>query len=397
MELKRLTLLNFKNVTEARIEFASRLNCFVGGNGAGKTNVLDALYYLSMCKSALGMSDAQSIRHGADFFLAEGEYRSDDGRRETVVCSCRRGAAKVVKRAGKQYDKFSEHIGLIPIVMVSPSDTSLISEAGEERRRYLNAFISQLDREYLSALVRYNHLLAERNKLLKTSAPIADLMEVIDMQLAEFGSRIYQKRKQMVERMAPLVADYYALLSDDRERIELSYRSELDEAPMEVLLKRAYDKDRIMQFTTCGVHRDDVRMRIGGYALRKYGSQGQQKSFLVALKLAQYKIVAEMQGESPLLLLDDIFDKLDMQRVERLIALVCDPLFGQTFITDCNKVRLESILDRCGEPYTMFDVADGVIGCVSGAGRLLESEPENADGREPDLGKESESAVSENV
>ncbi|MBQ4279122.1 MAG: DNA replication and repair protein RecF [Rikenellaceae bacterium] len=385
MELKRLSLLNFKNVAEARMEFASRLNCFVGGNGAGKTNVLDAVHYLSMCKSAFGMSDAQSIRHGADFFLVDGEYRSDSERRESVVCSCRRGAAKVVKRAGKQYEKLSDHIGLVPIVMVSPSDTSLISESGEERRRYLNAFISQLDREYLAALVRYNHLLAERNKLLKLHGTgMDDVLEVIDLQMAEAGGRIYARRKEMLGRIAPMVAEYYALLAGDRERIELSYKSELDEAPMDELLRRSREKDRVMQFTTSGVHRDDIRMRIGGYALRKYGSQGQQKSFLVALKLAQYKIVAEAQGERPLLLLDDIFDKLDMRRVERLIALVCEPLFGQIFITDCNKVRLEGILDRCGEAYTLFDVADGEIGVLSGSGRVVGAEEGPGEGPDGD-------------
>lgn len=362
MFLKKLSVLNFKNLNQAELSFGPRINCFVGGNGAGKTNVIDAIYYLSMCKSSLSMTDAQSVRHGSDFFVLDGEYHTSANKREGVVCTFKKGGGKVLKRNGKEYDKLSDHVGLVPVVIVSPADTALVNDAAEERRRYLNSFISQLDRQYLASLIRYNHLLAERNRLLKQfdgARAAGEIMDILDMQMAQEGSVVHRKRGEVIERMVPLVADYYRILSDDSEKIELIYHSELNDRPFAELLGSARERDRVNQFTTCGIHRDDMRMRIGGYPLRKYGSQGQQKSFLIALKLAQYSIVAEHRGEKPILLLDDLFDKLDMDRVERLIGLVSREDFGQIFITDCNKVRLEGILGRSGEQYTLFNVEEG--------------------------------------
>lgn len=363
MHLNRLSLLNFKNIREAQLDFSPRINCFVGDNGTGKTNLLDAIHYLSMCKSAFGLSDSQCVRHGDEGFVVNGIYGTPNGRNETIVCTYQRGNAKKLSRGGKEYEKLSDHIGLLPIVMIAPSDTALINESGEERRRYLNSLISQLDRDYLSALIRYNHILAERNKLLKNqgTANFNEILEVFDMQLAALGTALHKRRRELIEELAPLVAQAYLKLSEDREQVELTYRSELNETPMDELLRLTRTKDLVNQFTTGGVHRDDIRMSIGGYPLRKYGSQGQQKSFLVALKLAQYDIVAAHCGHRPILLLDDIFDKLDMQRVEQLIGIVSDERFGQIFITDCNKVRLEGILsgNRCD--YTLFSVADGTV------------------------------------
>ena len=363
MHLQKLSLLNFKNIAEAEIELSPQINCFVGDNATGKTNLLDAVHYLSMGKSAFSLSDSQCMRHGEDNFLVNGCYLDSAEHTERIVCSCRKGAPKKLCRNGKEYEKLSDHVGLVPLVMVTPSDTSLINESGEERRRYLNSFISQLDREYLSTLVRYNRILAERNRLLKTQhlPHFDELLDVLDLQLAPLGTMLYEHRKRLLEELAPLVAEYYATLSGDQERVELDYRSELAARPFDEILRDAAQKDRINQFTTSGVHRDDIRMGIGGYPLRKYGSQGQQKSFLVALKLAQYDIVAARHPSRPILLLDDIFDKLDMQRVGQLIRIVADRRFGQIFITDCNKVRLEAVLSDSGCAYTLFNVTDGTI------------------------------------
>lgn len=363
MYLNRLSLINFKNIEEAQIELSPQINCFVGNNGTGKTNLLDAVHYLSMCKSAFSLTDGQCTRHGSDAFLVDGTYRTPKERNERIVCAFKRGYPKKLMRNSKEYERLSDHIGLIPVALISPSDTSLINEAGDERRRYLNSFISQFDREYLATLVKYNQILIERNKLLKQQATSGfdDILAVFDMQLGALGTVIHQKRRQLAEELAPVVARYYETLSSDREQVELTYRSELNDTPFAELLRQSYLKDRVNQFTTSGIHRDDMRMSIGGYPLRKYGSQGQQKSFLVALKLAQYDILAARHTHRPILLLDDIFDKLDMERVRQLIALVSDSRFGQIFITDCNKVRLESVLEGSGCNYTLFDVAEGKI------------------------------------
>lgn len=359
MYLRKLSLLNFKNIAESELSLGAGINCLVGDNGAGKTNFIDAVHYLSMCKSAFGMTDGQSIRHGADFFMAEGLYLTDHAKSEQIVCSFSRKGGKVLKRNGKEYERLSEHVGLIPAVVVSPADSVLISDAADERRRFLNAFISTLDRSYLHALMRYNAVLNERNRLLKT--PFDEVMlEIYDRQLIEHGEVIHAARTRYIERLQPLVADYYRLLSEDREQVELHYKSELNSRPFAEILLEAREKDRINEFTTSGIHRDDLVLRIGGYPLRKYGSQGQQKSFLIALKLAQYTLLAEEQHERPILLLDDLFDKLDAGRVEQLIRLVSSDQFGQILITDCNPTRLRSILDRAGGDYTLYHVSDGV-------------------------------------
>lgn len=360
MYLRKLSLLNFKNIAECELAFGPAINCLVGDNGAGKTNIVDAVYYLSMCKSAFGMTDGQAIRHGADFFLAEGLYTSDHEKSEQVVCTFSRKSGKVLKRNGKEYERLSDHVGLIPAVVVSPADSVLISDAADERRRFLNAFISMLDRNYMQALIRYNAVLAERNRLLKMQ-PDEVMLEIYDQQLIEHGNRIHQRRSEFAERLQPLVAEFYRLLSEDREQVELRYKSELNDRPFEEVLRAARQKDLVNEFTTAGIHRDDLTLRIGGYPLRKYGSQGQQKSFLIALKLAQYTLLAEEQGERPLLLLDDLFDKLDAGRVEQLLRLVSSQQFGQILITDCNPTRLKAILDRAGGSYTLYQVTEGSV------------------------------------
>ena len=278
MHLKKIALLNFKNMAQEELTLCPGINCLVGDNGAGKTNVVDAVYYLSMCKSSLQMTDAQSIRHGADFFLVEGQYATDAGKSEGVVCSFSRKGGKVLKRNGKEYDRLSDHVGLIPAVIVSPADSALISDAADERRRYLNAFISQLDRPYLNSVMRYNAVLAERNRLLKMR-PDETMLQIYDMQLCEHGKAIHARRQEFAERLQPVAAEYYRILSGDREQVELHYKSELNDRPFEEVLLAARQKDLVNEFTTAGIHRDDLVLRIGGYPLRKYGSQGQQKSF----------------------------------------------------------------------------------------------------------------------
>ena len=360
MYLKKISLLNFKNIAQEELALCPGINCLVGDNGAGKTNVIDAVYYLSMCKSSLAMTDGQSVRHGADFFLAEGQYLTDAGKTESVVCSFSRKGGKVLKRNGKEYERLSDHVGLIPAVIVSPADSALISDAADERRRYLNGFISQLDRTYLAAVMRYNGVLAERNRLLK-NMPDETMLRIYDLQLVEQGNRIHALRREFTQRLQPVVADYYRTLSGDREQVELHYKSELNDRPFDELLLAARQKDLANEFTTAGIHRDDLVLKIGGYPLRKYGSQGQQKSFLIALKLAQYTIVAREKGEKPILLLDDLFDKLDAGRVEQLIRLVSEDSFGQILITDCNPTRLRTILDKAGGEYALFTVGNGAV------------------------------------
>ena len=358
MRLKKLLLINFKNITQADINLSDGINCFVGDNGAGKTNILDAIYYLAMSKSAFTMTDGQSVHHGEDFFVIEGSYLSDNNSVELVNCSFSHKGGKVLKSNGKEYDRLADHVGRFPVVIVSPQDSSLITDAAEERRRYLNGFISQIDRAYLHSMMRYNTILLERNRFLKSSSDEA-MLQIYDMQLSEHGTRVHEMRKTIIERMQPLVAEYYRALSDDREQVDISYRSELSGTPLSDLLLQSRQRDIINQFTTVGIHRDDVVFRIGDYPLRKYGSQGQQKSFLISLKLAQYRLVAEATGEKPVLLLDDLFDKLDMGRVEKLLSLVSGDDFGQICITDCNKVRLENILERAGKEYSLFVVEGG--------------------------------------
>ncbi len=372
MYLEKLSLLNFKNIARQELEFCPGINCLVGDNGAGKTNVVDAVYYLSMCKSSLQMTDTQSMLHGADFFLLDGCYRTDEGKDERVVCSFSRKGGKVLKRNGKEYERLADHVGLLPAVIISPADSALISDSADERRRYLNACIAQLDRLYLAAVMRYNAVLAERNRLLKTR-PDEMMLAIYDRQLIEHGEKIHAARQTFTEQLQPVVTEYYRALSGDREQVELHYRSELNERSFEEVLQAARQKDMINEFTTSGIHRDDLVLRIGGLPLRKYGSQGQQKSFLIALKLAQYAVVAEACNEKPVLLLDDLFDKLDAGRVAHLIQLVGNECFGQIFITDCNSTRLKTILDKAGSEYALFTVANGEVFPVNAADETKEA------------------------
>lgn len=358
MILTSLSIINFKNIRDEKLTLWPGINCFVGDNGAGKTNILDAIHYLSLAKSMYTITDAQSITHGEEFFMVDGAFQSDDERPVQTVCSYSRRTGKMLKYNGKEYDKLSEHVGRLPIVMVSPADTALISDSAEERRRYLNRLISQMDRGYLTALVKYNTALQERNTLLKCN-PAEDILLIYDAMLATHADVIFRRRSEIIEQMKPLVAKYYAMLSEDRESVDMEYRSELQRAPLDELLLASRQKDFVNEHTTVGIHRDELAITIGDYPIRKYGSQGQQKSFLVALKLAEYTLLAEHSDERPMLLLDDLFDKLDMRRVAQLLKLVDGDIFGQIFITDCNKHRLERTLDEAGAKYKLFTINNG--------------------------------------
>ena len=359
MFLEKLTLINFKNIVQETFNFSSRINCFVGDNGAGKTNIIDAIHYLSLCKSSFPMTDGQCLRHSSDFFVLEGGYRSDRDRFEQIFCGYKRPVGKTLKRNSKEYERLSEHIGLLPLVIISPTDSFLISDAADERRRYINAFLSQLDKEYLSSILKYNHILSERNKLLKLDSTSSDVLQIFDDQLCTYAKIVYNKRDELIKELAPIVSKYYSFLSDDKDIVSLSYKSQLQERDMRELLVESRLKDTINQHTTCGVHRDDLKMSIGGHPIRKYGSQGQQKSFLIALKLAQYITVAKSLNEKPILLLDDLFDKLDITRVERLIELVSSSDFGQIFITDCNRMRLEQVLAHNNTEHSIWIIENG--------------------------------------
>lgn len=360
MRLKRLSLINFKNLAQQQIEFGESINCFVGDNGTCKTNIVDAIHYLSLCKSALGMSDTQCVMHGEEAFVIDGTYENEEGRKEQIVCTYNRGSQKIIKRNGKAYERFSDHLGLIPVVIVSPADSMLISESAEERRRYINAFISQFDHDYLQQMIRYNAALAERNKYLKIGSD-EQMLQIYDMQLAASAEVIYNRRKEMIEQLQPIVAHYYKLLSDDRETVSLTYRSDLQNGELTEMLAEARQKDLILGHTTVGIHRDEILFTIGDVPLRKYGSQGQQKSFIIALKLAQYQIIAEQTHRSPILLLDDVFDKLDESRVAELISIVASDAFSQIIITDCSYERMERLLSGSDADYKLFNVTYGKV------------------------------------
>ena len=292
--------------------------------------------------------------------MIDGTFISDSERREQIVCSYTRGSQKIIKRNGKAYERFSDHIGFIPTVIVSPADSMLISDSAEERRKYINAFISQFDHDYLSALIRYNTALAERNKYLKIGSD-EQMLQIYDMQLEAAATKIFERRKEMVNRLQPIVAQYYKILSGDRETVWLDYNSDLLEESLSNLLLASREKDCILGYTTAGVQRDDIHFTIGDVPLRKYGSQGQQKSFIIALKLAQYQIIAAETGKTPILLLDDVFDKLDESRVAELISLVAGNTFGQIVITDCSHERMERLLENSGADYKLFDVTYGKV------------------------------------
>ena len=359
--LEKIVISDFRNIILQELEFSPNVNCVSGNNGEGKTNLLDAIYYLSMTKSAFALSDKFNFRHGTEEFSLSGLYRMENGLSSRFSVKMTSKGEKKMKRDEKQYGKVSEHIGVLPVVMVSPSDISMVSESGEERRRFVNAVLSQMDREYMTSLQQYNRLLLQRNKMLKEQDVDRGLLEVIDMRMSAFAEPVFQARKKFVEELTPIVQEYYKALSGDSEQVSIEYDSELSKASLEQILAASYDKDRALKYTSAGIQRDDFLFKMNGHPIRRYGSQGQQKSFLVALKFAQYELMKKNYGFAPVLLLDDVFDKLDMSRISNLLEMVASNDFGQIFITDSNKVRMAGIVDKLTQDRAYFDTSAGTF------------------------------------
>ena len=359
--LEKIVISDFRNIELQELEFSPNINCISGNNGEGKTNLLDAVYYLSMTKSAFASSDKFTFRHGTEEFSVAGTYRMENGLASRFALKMTTKGEKKVKRDDKPYNKVSEHVGVLPVVMVSPADISMVSESGEERRKFVNAVLSQMDHEYLVALQQYNRLLLQRNKMLKDMNPDRSLLEVIDMRRAALADPIYKARKKFVEDLKPIVSEYYRLVSGGSEEVDITYETEMDKAPLDQLLAASYDRDRALRYTSSGLQRDDFGFTMNGWPLRRHGSQGQQKSFLVSLKFAQYEIMKRSYGFAPLLLLDDVFDKLDMGRISNLLQMVSGKDFGQIFITDSNKVRMSGIVDALTQDRAYFETSAGTF------------------------------------
>ena len=362
MILKRISILNYKNLEQVELSFSPKLNCFFGQNGMGKTNLLDAIYFLSFCKSAGNPIDSQNIRHEADFFVIQGFYEASDGGQDEVYCGMKRRQKKLFKRNKKEYSRLSDHIGLLPLVMVSPADSSLIAGGSEERRRFMDVVISQYDREYLDALIRYNKALTQRNVLLKNEQPVDDeLFLVWEEAMAQAGEVVFRKRDAFIREFIPIFQSFYSVISQDKEQVGLCYESHARDASLLDVLQESRERDRIMGFSLRGVHKDELVMTLGSFPIKREGSQGQNKTYLVALKLAQFSFLKRTAGTVPLLLLDDIFDKLDAARVEQIVALVANDSFGQIFITDTNREHLDRILHKVGGDYRLFQVKQGAV------------------------------------
>ena len=357
--LKKIMVRDFRNIAFEELSFSPNVNCISGNNGEGKTNLMDAVYYLSMTKSAFPAPDRFNFRYGTGGFAIGGTFRMENGLDSRFSIQVGTGGEKKLVRDDKPYGRISEHIGVLPVVMVSPSDISLVSESGEERRRFANAVLSQMDRSYLAAVQAYNRLLLERNRLLKDGHPDEDLLSVFDARMEQAAGPVFEARARMTEDLRPVVEQYYKLISGGSEEVSVEYRSDLQKGPLTAILAESRERDRVLRYTSAGIQRDDFIFGMNGHPIRRCGSQGQQKSFLVALKFAQYEIMKARYGFAPTLLLDDVFDKLDMRRIGNLIELVAGKDFGQIFITDTDRARLSGIVDAITEDRAYFTAAGG--------------------------------------
>ena len=362
MILEKLTLMNYKNIMEATLVLSPKMNCFIGQNGAGKTNILDAIYYLSFCHSANNPIDSQVIRHGEEFFMIEGNYVTQDDSL-CVTAAMKRGQKKHIKRNTKEYKRLSEHIGQIPVVVVSPSDTLLIESVSEERRRLMDMVISQYDPTYIDALNRYTKALQQRNTMLKAEEePNVDVISIWEEQMAIAGEQIYEQRDAFIKEMVPIFQRYYETISGNKERVAINYISHCQRGPLLEVIQRDRMKDYAVGYSLHGIHRDDLEFLIGDHLMKREGSQGQNKTFVISLKLAQFDFLKRTNSKTtPLLLLDDIFDKLDAKRVEQIVSLVAGDDFGQIFITDTNRDHLDQILSASSHDYKIFHVDNGHV------------------------------------
>ncbi len=359
MFLKTLSLINYKNFENRTLDFDPKINCLVGENGIGKTNILDSIYHLAFGKSYFNPITSQNIKHQTDFFVIDGAFNKQD-RQENIVVSVQRGKKKIIKRNGKAYERIREHIGLIPVVIISPADRDLITEGSETRRKFMDGIIAQSHPDYLQTLLRYNKALAQRNALLKYFAANhtfnQDSLSLYDHELNVQGNLIHQQRCEFIADFTPIFQKRYAQISNQKESVNISYKSQLSEQSLDELLRENIARDRVLQYTSKGIHKDDLKLKIKTHPVKKFGSQGQQKSFLIALKLAQYDFINDKLKTKPILLLDDIFDKLDEQRVTQLIALVTKDELGQLFISDTHKERTESVVKASSDSYKMISL-----------------------------------------
>ena len=359
MYLNKISLVNYKNFEAEVFEFNSKINCFVGNNGVGKTNVLDAIYHLAFTKGYFNSIAVQNIQHHKEFFVVEGVFNLDK-KEELINCSFKKGQKKIIKRNGKEYEKLSEHIGLIPVVIISPNDTNLISEGSNIRRKFMDSVIAQSDKAYLQDLISYNKVLSQRNALLKyfASNHTFDALNIAiyNEQLVNFGDKIHQKRKNFAADFAPIFKKRHIHISNADENVSFEYKSQLEKTDFEELLQKNLEKDRVLQYTSVGIHRDDLLYSIDDHPIKKFGSQGQQKTYLIALKLAEFDLIQLQSKKTPILLLDDIFDKLDENRVSKIIDLVNDDNFGQIFITDTHAERTENVIKKTDQSYKMFQL-----------------------------------------
>lgn len=363
MILRQLHIINFKSIEAASLEFSPKVNCFIGLNGMGKTNVLDSLHYLSFTKSHLGIVDSLAVRYGAETAILDAAYTSSMGDERQLLLQIRPGHRKILKRNKKEYDRLGEHIGQFPLVIISPQDYQIILGGSEERRRFIDIQLSQQDAAYLSALTQYNKLLQQRNSLLKSATYSEALLDVLDIQMDRYAVAVWQKRNEFVQKFIPHFSKIYAHIAEEPYAVALEYQSQLTsrDGHLYDLLVETRERDRILGYTSRGIHRDDLNMLLGTELIRRVGSEGQNKTFLISLKLAQYRLLSESISERPMLLLDDIFDKLDSERVGRIIHLVGGEDFGQIFITDTNRKYLDEIIHSWGEDYHLFSVKSGQI------------------------------------
>lgn len=366
MIVKRLEILNYRNIGEADIEFSPNVNCFVGSNGEGKTNLLDAIYFLSFTKSSITHIDSMNIRHGENLMMLRGTYDLN-GTDEIIQCGLKRGQAKQMRRNAKLYRRMSEHVGLLPVILVSPNDAELISGGSDERRKFMDVVISQYDKDYLSALIRYNQALQQRNALLKQISDCLvtgsdELLSMYEELMAETGEYIYALRKRFVKDFCVVFQRFYELISQGKEVVELEYKSHCERGPLLDVIREGRAKDITMGYSLYGIHKDELEMTLGGFAIKREGSQGQNKTYLISLKLAQFDFLCKTgSNTAPVLLLDDIFDKLDATRVEQIVNMVSDEKFGQIFITDTNRENIDRILERTGKDYKLFTVKGGCV------------------------------------
>ena len=412
MILQRISILNYKNIAQADLSFSPKLNCFIGDNGEGKTNVLDAIHFLSLCKSTTTSIDSLCVRHGEEYAVLQGSYEREDGSHEEIYCGIKRGQKKVLRRNKKAYKRLTEHIGLIPLAIVSPSDAGLIADGSEERRRFMDVVISQYDRTYMEALLNYNKALQQRNALLKMydsapaptvpvgsssalapagssaaltpvdsssglapvgfpdgSSPSAgaispdpELLSLWEEEMARQGEVIFRARTEYIKEFVPIFQRIHSEISQGKETVAWTYVSHAQRGPLLEVIQASRATDLVIGYSLHGVHKDELEMTLGGFPIKREGSQGQNKTFLIALKLAQFDFLKRTGSRTtPLLLLDDIFDKLDAERVEQIVRLVSGEDFGQIFITDTNRDHLDRILTQIGSDYQLFHVKGGVI------------------------------------